>query len=266
MEKIENVQVPHLDPLTIPLCPHCQQLFVQASEHIPDVAKPHDFYFAFWQQSCDCGSHGDYLISTWPKSENGYEHCWQGKTGDPRFTYCVLCPEIIPEGSDAVMGTMGPYSYHGYAHPICYRDWLQTVAAAQVLKDQTHQGICITVWYWYHDPQSVVQNTGHTDGHVRMLPEALPPLPEGRYVVYELYRKPFAASQVDFVDEQEAQAWWDAATHVEQAAYELHWYDAGKKNEKASRLWVGADFGRVQSNARMMEWDAESGKNWRIPR
>lgn len=245
--------VPPSEVYTVPTCKKCD--------------KPFEFwtpggenYSETWRQSCQCDP-GDVTRYCSPEGTWATASYNGSDTGKPIPRLCPLCLKQIHPGEQSYLGTMGPHQYGGYAHLPCYEGWINEKAKAKEDAEKADKGVQISFWYLYWDASKKAPTTGHTDREARLVPDDLPDFPEGS-VVYEQYRKPFAASYVHIPSIDDAEKWWNLATQKKEVPYELYWFDPiphGEKREKASRSWKGSRFNEAEMEARRMEWDAMSG-------
>jgi hypothetical protein len=249
---IQKTTVPVFKMYEVPQCPYCKTPFF--------LHHGQGESYETWRQRCACEPVGKEPYSRVYIPQDGrwwMEDYFHGENiGKPIVTRCVLCSQPMTEGEEAYLGCMGKYSYCGYAHVLCYEQMLEGIAKARRDAEMAEKGWSIAFWFSIANKLKPAPNTGHYDGEVRLVPEELPPFPEGS-VVYERYRRPFAMSYVDIPVLRDAETWWREATANDRVTYELHWYEPGKKREQATRSWRGKGFGAVESEARMAEWDAE---------
>lgn len=247
--------VPPAEIYQIPTCKKCKVPFVFHRPGSPGK------YSETWKQSCNCDP-GDVTRVHEPGGKICAIASYDGaNTGKPIPRFCLFCDKPMQPGEQAYFGTMGPYSYGGYAHPACYQGWEDEKAKAQQEAEEANKGYAISFWYSVDDASKLAPSTGHSDRKSRLVPSDLPDFPEGS-VVYEQYRRPFAMSHVEIPNIADAEAWWKEATKNENVAYELHWHGEASKNGKATRSWKGKGFSRVETEARKMEVDAGRGSWW----
>jgi hypothetical protein len=248
---VEEAMVPKFELWQVPACPYCSALFVL--DHGQGES------YETWRQSCQCQPQDNCGFMTMYEPKDGrswmQEHFQGERIGKSIVIHCLFCSKPMVEGQPAMRGQMGRFNYGGYAHISCFEEEQAQEKQAQEEAARAEKGVSIAFWYSWSDPLVPAPQTGHYDAAVRMVPQDLPAFPLGA-VIYEQYRRPFAMSYVDIPLRADAEEWWKQASANEAAAYELHWYEPGKKDEQATRSWKGKGFSRVESEARMAEWDA----------
>ncbi len=239
--------VPDAGLYAAPVCPMCATQFV--------YWRGRGGQFEEWRQGCHCPSNSGIAIDGLMHRVAYFDGA---RIGTPKKIFCLICRQSLATGDAAIYGMFGASNAIGYAHPACHAHEQSMDAAAQAARVSAGQGVGLVVYFGIdHRPTRPAPKTGHRDGLVRVVPAAMPALPEGS-VVYEDCRRPLAKVRIAIPAEAHAEAWWREATANADAAYELHWFGVGAQQQReASRTWKGRDFSEVESLARIAELEAQ---------
>jgi hypothetical protein len=154
------------------------------------------------------------------------------------------------------------YGCMGIVHDKCMQEYRSIRQAEEKeyrrLKNQARKeakladaGILITCCFSSDAFTQSAPPTGHYDDNFRPVPDELPKLPLGS-VVNELFRSPFGLININIPDVQVAEIFWENATKVETAGYELVWIENGKELKN----FTGPYFYKAEKTAARLEREA----------